>query len=191
MSPNQLADSEHEILINKTNPYPRFASMSLAQRQQYIVNYIRDRVPINSPLFQGLPHHLRDDVLQQVFIDLWENLDKYQPKKGAFATYAYWRIRGVVKLCMNNIRKHNCGHSTITKDALSIPSATKDLTDQYTEHTMLMEVLGHLESVDQQILFLKFLENKPCKEIADLLNVSETKIRNRLNHLTSSFKDSD
>lgn len=47
---------------------------------------------------QQLPRHVElDDLVGFGTLGLFDAISKYEPGKGAFATYAYWRIRGTIQ----------------------------------------------------------------------------------------------
>ena len=46
---------------------------------------------------EGLPRHVElDELVSLGTLGLFDALTKYEPAKGTFVTYAYWRIRGSI-----------------------------------------------------------------------------------------------
>ncbi len=48
-------------------------------------------------IHETLPRHVElDELVSLGTLGLFDALAKYEPEKGVFATYAYWRIRGAI-----------------------------------------------------------------------------------------------
>ena len=143
------------------------------EAKSFIFDHIKKRFTKNGPLIGKLPKSERDDALNEVFIDLWNNRFNYDSTRADFTTYAYNRGRGVVKSMLQSSMK-------ITKIRSKI--LNKNPKNYYQNPSKLDEI-DHYNSVVLQltdeefnILKLRFIECLDVSEISKKLSINPQKI---------------
>jgi len=152
---------------------PEFADMTEIQISDYIINYIKNRFPKNGPLIGKLPISERDDAVQEIYIDLWENRFSYDPLKADFSTYAFNRGRGVVKDLMT---KKNRMHRVAMKIyGENPPSSYTDKSDEENSE-LFSKIMASLRPEYAKIMKMRFMEDMSIDSIAEKLHCSKQKI---------------
>lgn len=117
-----------------------------------------------------------DDLVAQVFMKAWDNLDKYKPTKGA--SFGAWVFRIAHNLVVDQYRTHR-----------SISEIPADLADERNEvdprhHTQLKldqvqlkAALQGLKEVHRQVIVLKYINGFSNQEIAKVLKRKEGNVR--------------
>ena len=143
---------------------PIFAEMQDVQISDYIITYIKNRFPKNGPLIGKLPISERDDAVQEIYIDLWENRFSYDP---------FNRGRGVVKDLMT---KKNRIHRVAIKIYGEKPPMS------YLDHPegelseVVSKVMTSLKPEYAMIMKMRFMEDMSIEKIAESLHCSKQKI---------------
>lgn len=121
---------------------------------------------------------LANDMLQETFLKLIKNIDKYDINgKASFSTY----LITIARNCYLDYIKKNKNYNTII-DIENI-SDSKYYVDEISANTDVDIVLSELESlpVEQKIAIkLKYLEGYTLKEIADMQKTKPETIKSRL-----------
>lgn len=91
-----------------------------------------------------------------------------------------WLIRVNINICKNMLRFHKF-HPTV---------AYEDLTEKYhsSGENKVMDVLMEMKSKDKEILILYYIEGYTCREIKDLLRISESAVKKRLERARKNFR---
>jgi RNA polymerase sigma factor (sigma-70 family) len=152
---------------------PIFAEMQDVQINDYIITYIKNRFPKNGPLIGKLPISERDDAVQEIYIDLWENRFSYDPIKADFSTYAFNRGRGVVKDLMT---KKNRIHRVAMKIyGENPPMSYLDHPEEELSEAV-SKVMSSLKPEYALIMKMRFMEDMSIEKIAESLRCSKQKI---------------
>lgn len=152
---------------------PNFKAMSDDEAKSFIFDHIKKRFTRNGPMIGKLPKDCRDDALNEVFIDLWNNRFNYDPKLSDFTTYAYNRGRGVVKAMLQS-------YSRLGKIRKRISSQIQ--THYHKEESkaenleFLQSALKILSAEEKNILSMRYMQDVPVNEIAKHFNINPQKI---------------
>ena len=76
---------------------PLFSKMTDNEVKDYLQVYIKEKFKPNSRFMIKVPEHSKDDAVNEIFIDLWNNRGNYNPNIADYTTYAYNRGRHVIK----------------------------------------------------------------------------------------------
>jgi len=124
------------------------------------------------------------DAVQESFISLWER-HLFQSISGSLKNYLFSSVKNrcLNKISTNNVRKKHLSKIMLPDDYQ--PPATgleeKEQREAYQEMThKLVRTIEAIAPKSAAIFKLAFLENKPHKEIARKLGISEQTSKNQL-----------
>lgn len=117
-----------------------------------------------------------DDLLQEVFIKVWENLEKFRGE----SQVSTWIYRITVNTCLLYLR--NTKKTTkvdIEKSALKI---SEDTNEKENQIELLYKCISELPEADRLIITL-LLEEVPYAEIASITDISEGNLRVKIHRI--------
>ena len=117
-----------------------------------------------------------NDAVQETFL-------KYMLSHKKFCTNDYekaWLVRVNINICKNMLRFRKL-HPHV---------AYEELTDKYHScgEKKVMDILMEMKSKDKEILILYYVEGYSCKEIKELLKISDSAVKKRLERARKNFK---
>jgi len=130
---------------------------------------------------------LTADLTQQVFLSALTNLSKYQFRGAPFAA---WLYRIASNLCMDYFRKSKRVRHVVIEEATLINLVDELTSDQTVEewHKRLPQILELLSEPELQLIELRFFEARPFKEVAEILNLTETNAKVRTYRVLDKMK---
>ena len=118
-----------------------------------------------------LSHEDANDVLQNVFIKVWSNLQNFQGK----SSLSTWLYRIAVNESLVFLRKQKLADKVSTDEDDSV--ASRLMSDEYFDgdevQTRLQEAVARLPEVQRTVFNLKYFEEMKYSEISQILNTSE------------------
>ncbi|MDI9342549.1 MAG: sigma-70 family RNA polymerase sigma factor [Sediminibacterium sp.] len=174
-SPMQLQDELRLIEAAKQDP-ARFAPLYNKYYKQ-IFNYIYQRMDCRDTAC---------DVTSNVFLKAMSNLASYQFKGVPFSSWLYRIAHNEV---MQLFRSQ--------KDKRAINADISDLRNIYEENEepffeeyipALKKLIVSLDEEEIQLLELRYFEKRPFKEIADILDITETNAKVRMHRIIEKLK---
>ncbi len=116
-----------------------------------------------------------EDLVSQVFLKAWENLERYKMGSSPFAAWLYTIARNLV------IDHYRTKKDTLPlEDVLALP-ADMELPDEQVQTRFdleaLRDALQFLTPDQQQALILKYIAGLPNESIAKLMNKQEGTVR--------------
>lgn len=120
------------------------------------------------------------DISQLVFIKLWENLEKYDPKY-AFDTWLYRMVTNVaIDFMRNRQSRDNAVNSTLRLVKTSA-DAEQGVVVQRKEIEHVFNTCSTVLSPKQKAIFvMREMDDLPSSEIARILGCRESTVRNHL-----------
>lgn len=118
-----------------------------------------------------------EDVLQEVFFQVYKSLSTFEHSKGAFTT---WLYRVTVNECINRRRKHRL--LTINLEKVS-PLALADhpsFPDQLEDEEAIRQALSRLSEKLRAVVILRYYSGLSYAEIAQILNIPVGTVKSRL-----------
>lgn len=116
-------------------------------------------------------HEDANDVLQNVFIKVWSNLQNFQGK----SSLSTWLYRIAVNESLDFLRKQKLADKVSTDEDDSV--ASRLMSDEYFDgdevQTRLQEAVARLPEVQRTVFSLKYFEEMKYSEISQILNTSE------------------
>ena len=120
--------------------------------------------------------HLAKDTCQEVFIKVWQNLDRF---KGD-AKISTWIYRIAVNTCINVLRKSKNKPTTLSlkEDLL----AEEEISNVEHQLQAMYNCIAQLRPKDRSVILL-VLEQKPYEEISLIMGISENNLRVRIHRI--------
>ncbi len=120
--------------------------------------------------------HLAKDTCQEVFIKVWQNLDRF---KGD-SKISTWMYRIAVNTCINVLRKSKNNRKTLSlQEDLIAEEATSKTEDQLQA---MYNCIAQLKPKDRSVILL-VLEQKSYEEISFIMGISENNLRVRIHRI--------
>jgi len=118
---------------------------------------------------------LTEDLVSQVFLKAWENLNRYQTGSSPFIAWLYTIARNLV------IDYYRAKKETVPLEDAAVLPSTLDGPDEKAQTRFDLEAmrdaLQFLTTDQQQVLILKYLAELPNQSIAKIMNKQEGTIR--------------
>ena len=129
-------------------------------------------------------HHLALDILQEVFINIWKNIDSYDTSKGRFYSWIHKIARNRTLDYLRS--KMHCMH---TKSGDAMPTVSIN-TEHRTNAIGIKKLVGSLSPKYKEIVQLYYFNGYTLPEISQLLEMPLGTVKTRLRHsLTILRKD--
>lgn len=117
-----------------------------------------------------------DDLLQEVFIKAWQNMDKFRGD----SQISTWIYRIAVNTCLYHLRSQKNKKSVdIDKTILR---QEDELDDKEQQVQLLYKCISELSEADRLIITL-LLEEVPYEEIATVTEISEGNLRVKIHRI--------
>ncbi len=116
-----------------------------------------------------------NDMLQEGFIRVFKNLDKYEPRQAL----VFWIRRVMINACLEHIRrnkKHDVASNELLEEVLDSSMASIDVQNAKE----LIELIQQLPDDYRMVFNLYSIEGYSHKEIAEMLNISLSNSKVRL-----------
>lgn len=125
-----------------------------------------------------------NDLFQEIAIQLWKNYSKFRGE----AKFSTWMYRVALNTAISLYRKSTRTVKTQDFSDVSFKIASNDYDDtQDQQLTALYNAIRNLNDIDKALIFL-YLEDKPYKEIAIALGISEVNARVKMNRAKDKLK---
>ena len=130
---------------------------------------------------------LAADITQQVFLNALSNIHKYQFRGLPFSS---WLFRIAVNQCTDFFRRNKKMRTVVLEDP-NVRELYEDLTEEHTWaewERKLPGVLEKLSDKDLQLIELRYFEQRPFKEVSEILGLSETNAKTRAYRILQKMK---
>lgn len=158
--------SDKEMIDMLQDPHTRREGFAVLVRQYSEPLYWKVRRIV-------LNHEDANDVLQNAFLKIWNNLDTFQGKS-ALST---WLYRIAINEALDFVRRQkNVNSATVsTEDELGV--AARLMGDDYFDgdeaQARLQEAVARLPEVQRTVFTLKYFDELKYSEISKILDTSE------------------
>lgn len=132
-------------------------------------------------------HATTDDLMQQTYIKAWQNIDKF---RGDSQLYT-WLYRIATNEALAHFRKQKRRAETEldpTYHAQQRTNAATESLDPEAIEAHLAAALATLPERQRAVFSLKYFEQKPYKEIAKILDVSEGALKASYHHAVKKIE---
>ncbi|MBS1637186.1 MAG: sigma-70 family RNA polymerase sigma factor [Bacteroidetes bacterium] len=171
----QLQDEQLIIEAAKENP-ERFGPIYDKYYKQ-IFGYVYQRMESKDAAF---------DLTSQVFLKALTNLQKYEYKGVPFASWLYRIAHSEV---MQSFRDQK-SQRTINADVGDLRHICEEVEEAYREEyqSIVMKIVRDLPEEELQLIEMRFFEKRPFKEIAEILNLTETNAKVKMYRILERVK---
>jgi len=127
----------------------------------------------------------KKDLMQEIILQLWRSFASYD-EKSKFST---WMYRVALNVAIASYRQEKRKNEIITTMPESIIALADEdnSTGQEYELSLLQKFISELKELDRALMLL-YLEERSGKEIAEILGLSETNIRTKINRIKEQLK---
>lgn len=122
---------------------------------------------------------LAEDAMQDIFVKIMMNLASFN-EKSQFSTWIY---SITYNYCIDYIRKHKKEKQLFVDDIERAPDIIDEIPDEFLlsmEVQKLKNILKILPTDDSAILLMKYQDDMSIKEIAEVLNKTESAIKMKI-----------
>lgn len=121
---------------------------------------------------------IASDLLQEVFISVWNNLEKF---KGA-STYKTWIYRITVNTCLQYIKKEKKERIYPISEIENQTSVTNNENITNPNIQRLYKAIGQLKKIDRLIIMM-VLENQDYESISEIIGIKPTNVRVKIHRI--------
>tara|TARA_R110002073_G_scaffold8207_1_gene45675 strand:+ start:111377 stop:111871 length:495 start_codon:yes stop_codon:yes gene_type:complete len=125
-----------------------------------------------------------NDLFQEIAIQLWKNYAKFRGD----SKFSTWMYRVALNTAISLYRKSTRTIKTqdISDVSFKIQSSEYDNTEEL-QLAALYNAIRSMNDIDKALIFL-YLEDKPYKEIAETLGITEVNARVKMNRAKDKLK---
>jgi RNA polymerase sigma factor (sigma-70 family) len=125
----------------------------------------------------------RDDLMQEMIYQLWRSADQFDNTK----KYSTWMYRIALNVAISFYRKANRSGVTVALDAEAqfAGDSGNEVLEERVE--LLHRFIRGLGKLDKALMIL-YLEERPYREMAEILGISETNVATKLNRIKGRLK---
>lgn len=152
----------------------------LKQRQQAAFGYLYDHysTALNGVISSIVPDaEMVSDVLQEVFVKIFRQIENYDPSKGRLFTWMYQIARSTA---IDTIRSADWQNSRRNNSLLENHTSLPDKTQHPSEQYGLRKIVQMLKEEHKVLVDLTYFQGYKQDEIAKLLNIPLSTVKTRL-----------
>ena len=130
----------------------------------------------------------RDDLMQEIATQLWRAWPGYDPQRPA----ATWMYRIALNVAIGHLRQQELRRR---HDAVPLDDALHDVADanapdpEQAQHLRLLQgFIARQPPLDRALLLL-YLDDRPQREIAEILGISESNVSTKIGRLKQRIRD--
>lgn len=120
-----------------------------------------------------------DDLYQEVVLNLWKSFPTFRNE----SAYSTWIYRVALNTCISFYRKSSRKPMYVELSP-DLRVATDDNSFYVNE---LYALINQLNKLERALIFL-YLEDRPYKEIADILGITPTNVSTKINRIKEKLK---
>jgi RNA polymerase sigma factor (sigma-70 family) len=175
-----------KFAINLTYDEQDFIHACIAKDGIALKKLYEDHYPIMFPICRRYANNEQDalDILHDGFIKVFKNIDKYQVGTSLTA----WIKRVMVNTSIDYYRRETRRRSADIDDAVSIASDNPDALSNISAEEII-SLLQHLSTAYRSVFNLYVIEGYSHKEVADLLDITESTSRSNLVKARTKLKE--
>ncbi len=125
-----------------------------------------------------------DDYYQEVCLQIWKSKDQFRGD----SKWSTWIYRLSLNICLTLVRKKKKTRQFFSNDAVEIQDESEDASAFTNEDlSLLYAAIKKLSEIDRAVILL-YLEEKPNKEIAEIIGTTPNNIGVRINRIKERLK---
>ena len=125
-----------------------------------------------------------EDYYQEVCLQIWRSKENFREE----SEWSTWVYRISLNVCMTLLKKKKNNVQHFVSDA--VPTDEIDHNYAFSDESLnqLYDAIRKLSEIDRAIIML-YLEEKPYKEIADIIGTNQNNIGVRVNRIKNRLKE--
>ena len=130
----------------------------------------------------------RADLAQEIAAQLWRAWPKYDPTRSA----STWMYRVALNVAISHVREQSLRqrHDAVPLDDDLHDMADTSATDHENEnHLRLLQAFIARQPPLDRALLLLYLEERPQREIAEILGITESNVSTKIGRLKQRIRD--
>ena len=130
----------------------------------------------------------RDDLAQEIAARLWHAYPKYDPAR----SFSTWMYRVALNVAISHVREQTVRGR---HDAVPLDEGMHDLADgdgvdhERDQHIRLLQGFIQRQPPLARALLLLYLEDRPQREIAEILGITESNVSTKIGRLKQRIRD--
>lgn len=182
---------DQEDFLNKTDQ--ELVALTLKEKEFYthLMQRYEEKLKRYIVRLSGGREEDANDILQEVFIKVYKNLNGYDPD----LKFSSWIYRIAHNETITFLRKINRRPTTYNFDidAVRVKTIKEDLNiekeiDKKRFADDILKVIGKLSEKHKEVILLRYMEDKDYKEISDILKKPAGTVATLLRQAKGEFK---
>jgi RNA polymerase sigma-70 factor (ECF subfamily) len=130
----------------------------------------------------------RDDLAQEIAAQLWHAYPKYD----AARSFSTWMYRVALNVAISHLRERSARqqHDAVPLDDGMLEVADSGGSDhERDQHVRLLQRFIRRQAPLDRALLLLYLDDRPQREIAEILGISESNVSTKIGRLKQRIRD--
>lgn len=117
-----------------------------------------------------------EDITHEVFLRAWQNIGSYNDQGHPFSSWLYQIARNKV-IDYYRTKRNNVSLENIAEDSIQVAPAIAENLDLQSSFQQVKAAISQLNEEQQNVIILRFIEEKSSSEIAEIIGKSEGAVR--------------
>ena len=130
----------------------------------------------------------RDDLAQEIAAQLWHAYPRYDPAR----SFSTWMYRVALNVAISHVRAQSVRGR---HDAVPLDEGIHDIADatasdhERDQHIRLLQGFIRRQAPLDRALLLLYLDDRPQREIAEILGIGESNVSTKIGRLKQCIRD--
>lgn len=136
--------------------------------------------------------HDRDDLAQEIAVQLWRSFGRFDERRAKFST---WMYRVALNVAISQLRQARRGgadrleplDAALRGHIVDVDAAPHEAAERNERVTVLRAFIDGFNPLDRALVLL-YLDDRGYAEIAEVLGISETNVATKLNRIKQKLR---
>jgi RNA polymerase sigma-70 factor (ECF subfamily) len=159
--------------------------MNLIDKSDIFLSVIQTNKGIIYKIANSYCHQAEDrkDLVQEIIVQLWKSFDNYKEQY----KYSTWMYRIALNVAISFYRKENRRKDISNPLSDGIISLIDTPYEAQEDIRLLQQFIAGLKELDKALMLL-YLEEKSYREIAEIIDISETNVATKIGRIKNRLK---